>query len=161
MKRLAQIIVTMFTVLVLVLPAWAAWTITPSIVVKAGHYLKWKVIFTSDGNALSATDILSSTYMSSRMLRDIQGETLMSMKVSPGTGGVIPDTTINIILSDDESDALYTETGISKDAISWHDLSDDINMYPPVTGSLYVTFNDIGGSGDQVTLYFITWVEEE
>lgn len=161
MKRLASIFLGIMLIALLAAPSWAAWTITPSIVTKAGHYLKWKVVLTSDNSALSATDILSSTYMSARMLRDIQGETLMTLKVSPGTGGVIPDTTINITLSDDESDALWTKTGISKDAISWHDLSADIKMYIPVTGKLYLTINDIGGSGDQVTLYFLTWVEEE
>jgi hypothetical protein len=83
------------------------------------------------------------------------------MKVSPGTGGVIPDTTINITLSDDEQDALYTKTAISKDAISWHSLNDDIGIYIPVMGALYLTINDIGTSGDQVTLYFITWKEDD
>lgn len=158
MKRFIQTIVALFTVLLLVVPAWATWTITPSIVSQAGHYLKWKVVLTSDGSALSATDLLAQ--MSARMVRQLQGETLMSMKVSPGTGGVIPNTTINVTLSDDEQDALFTMTGASKDAISWHDLSNSINMYPPVTGLLYLTVNDVGDSGDQVTLYFIMWMEE-
>lgn len=141
--------------------AMAAWTITPAKVTKAGHYLKWSVTLTSDGAALSATDLLAHANMPSRLLRDIQGETLMLMKVSPGTGGVIPNTTINVTLSDDEEDALFTETGVSKDAISWHDLSSDIGAFPPITGKLYLTLNDIGDSGDQVTLYFITWLEED
>lgn len=135
------------------------WTITPSIVSEAGHYIKWKVVLTSNGSALSATDLIGE--MSSKMKGKVQGETLMLMKISPGTGGVIPNTTINIILSDDESDAVFTTTGVSKDAISWHDLSNDINAYIPVMGLLYLTLNDIGDSGDQVTLYFISWQEED
>ena len=92
-------------------------------------------------------------------LRLGQGETLMLMKVSPGTGSVIPNTTINITLTDNEGDAVWADTGISKDAISWHDMSEDIAAYIPVLGKLYLTLNDIGDSGDQVTLYFICWRE--
>ena len=160
-KHLTSIILGMVLVFVMATSAMAAWTVTPSKVSEAGHYIKWKVVCTSDGSAYSAADILALSDMPTRLLRKIQGETLMKMKVSPGTGGVIPDTTINIILSDDEQDALYTKTGISKDAISWHDLNDDIGIFIPVMGKLYLTFNDIGSSGDQVTLYFITWKEDD
>lgn len=150
--------ITLFSLLLFAsTQAMAGWTVTSSKVSEAGHYFKWKVVCTCDGNAYSATDLLAS--MGSRLLKKVQGETLMLLKVSPGTAGVIPDTTINIILSDEESDALWTETAISKDAISWHDLSSDINAFIPVTGKLYLTVNDIGTSGDQVTLYFITWRE--
>jgi len=148
--------------LVMFVPAKAYaddWTLTPSLVVEAGHYVKWKVVCTSNGSALSATDMIGE--MAARMVRKIQGETLMAMKISPGTGAVIPNTTINITLSDDEGDALFTTTGASKDAISWHDLSDDISIFIPVTGVLKLAVNDIGDSGDQITLYFITWREFE
>jgi hypothetical protein len=151
----------MVLVFVLATSSMATWTVTASKVSDAGHYYKWKLVCTSDGSAYSATDILTSSVMSNRVLREIQGETLMLMKVSPGTSGVIPDNTINIILSDDEQDALYTKTGISKDAISWHSINDDIGIYIPIMGKLYLTFNDIGSSGDQVTLYFITWKEDD
>ena len=155
MKRLISIILGVFLAVALAVPSQAAWTITPSKVSEAGNYIKWKVVCTSDGAAYSATDLLSLSTMPSRLLRKIQGETLMLMKVSPGTGGVIPDTTIDITLSDDEQDALFTKTTISKDAISWHDLSADIDAFIPLTGKLYLTINDIGTSGDQVILYFV------
>ena len=161
MKRLISIILGMVLVFVLATASMAAWTITPSKVSDAGHYIKWKVVCTSDGAAYSATDLLSLSTMPTRLLREIQGETLMLMKVSPGTGGVIPDTTIDITISDDEQDAVFTQTTISKDAISWHDLSSDVNAYIPIMGVLYLTINDIGTSGDQVTLYFITWKEDD
>ena len=159
MKRILSIIMGFLLVIVLTVPAWATWTITPSTVSQAGHYIKWKVVLTSDGAALSATDLIA--LMPARLKRDVQGETLMLMKVSPGTGGVIPDTTLNITLTDDEGDTIWADTGISKDAVTWHDLSADVDAYIPVLGLLYLAINDIGGSGDQVTLYFITWVEED
>ena len=155
MKKL--LFLTIALVLLLVSSAWADWTLVVSGVSEAGHYMKWKVVCTSDGGALSATNILALP--GARLLRVGQGETLMLLKVSPGTGAVIPDNTIDIILSDAEQDALWTETTISKDAISWHDMSDDIDAYIPVLGPLYLTLNDIGTAGDQVTLYFISWRE--
>lgn len=140
--------------------SWATWTLASSVVKKSGHYVKWKVLCTSDGSALSATDILTvANGMPASLRRNVQGQTLMKMKVSPGIGGVIPNATINITLTDDEDDSLWADTGISKDAISWHDMSKDINIYIPITGKLYLAINDLGDSGDQVTLYFITWYE--
>jgi len=157
MKKLF-LAVTLLGLLFVSNQAMADWTLTPSQVSEAGHYFKWKVVCTTDGDALTATDLLA--LMGTRLRGKVQGETLMLMKISPGTGGVIPDTTINVTLSDDEDDALFAVTGASKDAISWHDLSADISLFIPVTGKLAVAFNDIGTSGDQVTLYFITWIED-
>jgi len=54
---------------------------------------------------------------------------------------------------------MWSDTGISKDAITWHSLSDDINMYLPILDKFYLTVNDIGDAGDQVTLYFHCWIE--
>lgn len=155
MKKL--LFLTIAFVLMLVSTAWADWTLIVSGVSEAGHYVKWKVVCTSDGAALSAINILGLP--GAQAMRIGQGETLMLLKVSPGTGTVIPDNTINIILADAEQDALWTETTISKDAVTWHDMSDDIDAYPPILGKLYLTLNDIGTAGDQVTLYFISWRE--
>ena len=138
--------------------AVAAWTLTVSGVAEAGHYIKWKVLCTGDGGALTATDLLA--LMPTAVLNKVQGNTLMAMKVYPGTGGVIPDNTFDVTLSDDESDAIWASTAISKDAITWFDMSKDIKIYLPVTNKLYLTISDIGTSGDQVTLYFITWKED-
>jgi hypothetical protein len=152
--------ITLFSLLLFAAQASAVdWTLTPSLVSSAEHYVKWKVVCTSNAAALTATDLVP--LIPSRLLRLIQGETMMLMKVSPGTDAVIPNTTLDIILSDDEGDAIWTKTTISKDAISWHDLSEDIGAYLPLTGELYLTLNDIGDAGDQVTLYFITWREEQ
>ena len=157
MKKIILTVVLVLSLLILASPAWATWTLVVSGVTDAGHYMKWKVVCTSDGAALSATNMFGVT--GANHLRLGQGETLMLMKVSPGTGSVIPNTTINITLTDNEGDAVWADTGISKDAISWHDMSEDIAAYIPVLGKLYLTLNDIGDSGDQVTLYFISWRE--
>lgn len=135
------------------------WTLAVTRVAQARHYLKWKVVCTSDGSALSATDLVALAHTAK--INSLQGSSLMAMKVSPGTGGVIPDTTINVTLTDEEDDAVFTMTGASKDAISWHDLSTDIGMYPTVFDKLSLAINDIGASGDQVTLYFICWIEDK
>ena len=157
MKRL--LIITLLACLALPVQAFATWTLTPSVVSIAGNYMKWKVVCTSDGAGLTATNLLALDGMTDQLLREIQGETVMLLKVSPGTGGVIPDNTINITLTDGEDDALWTETTISKDAVTWHDMSDDIGAYIPIFNELNLTLNDIGTTGDQVTLYFIMWRE--
>jgi len=155
MKKLFILIVAF--ILLIASQAWADWTLIVSSVTETQHYVKWKVVCTSDGNALSATNLLALP--GARLLRIGQGEALMFLKVSPGTGAVIPNGTIDITLSDLEGDALWADTAISKDAVSWHDMSKDLPNYPPVLGKLYLTLNDIGDAGDQVTLYFISWRE--
>jgi hypothetical protein len=132
-----------------------SWTLTVSKVSKTRHYLKWKVVCTSDGSSCSATDLIA--LMPPDLAR--QEQALMKMKVVPGTAGVAPDTTIDITLTDDEGDTLWADTGISNVANSWHTLSADIGIHLPVFSKLYLAVSDIGGSGDQVTLYFISWME--
>jgi hypothetical protein len=138
--------------------ALATWTLTQSMVSRTSHYILWKVLCTSDGNSLTATDIVAE--MSDNMKRFVTNSTLMVMKISPGTDSVIPNTTIDIILSDAQGTAIFTHTTYSKDAETTGILlSEDYGAYPPVLEKLYLTLNDIGDSGDQVTLYFLCWIE--
>lgn len=154
MKRLVAL------VLIAVLfasPAMAAWTLKVSTVSYAKNYVVWKVVCTSDGNALSSTDLIGR--MTDQKLKDLViGSTAMIMTVSPGSGGVAPDTTINVTLSDGHRD-YFVDTGISNTADSFNDLSQDFNAYLPVYPLFKLALNDIGTSGDQVTLYFDCWRE--
>ena len=140
-------------------PAFGAWTLTASVEQINDNYLHWKIVCTSDGNALSATDVLTLSPVKG-FLGDLKGSSLMTMYVSPGTGAVIPNGTVDITLSNHNQRALWADTAISKDAGSWHKLWDDIGIFPPVSDKLYLTVNDIGDAGDQVTLEFLSWVEK-
>jgi len=133
-----------------------AWDLVVTREYKTNHYMKWKVVCTSDGAALTATDLVA---LMPEQLKN-QPQLLMLMKVSPGTGGVVPDNTFTITLTDEEGDELWSKAAISNVAVSWHSMSEDIGAYIPLFSELNLAFDDIGTSGDQVTLYFISWLEE-
>jgi hypothetical protein len=136
----------------------AAWTLTPSSVSRAGHYMLWKVVCTSNGSALTATDLVA--LMPEQLKRQAQGSTQMVMKVSPGTVAVAPDTTIDVTLSDAQGTAIFVHTGYSNTAdTTGISLAEDYGAYPTIYGAFYLTLNDIGTAGDQVTLYFEAWIE--
>ena len=132
------------------------WTVTVTREHKTFHYLKWKVVLTSDGGALAATDLVA---LMPEQLKN-QNQLLMLLKVSPGTGGVLPDNTFTITFTDEEGDAIWTKAAISNVAVSWHSMSEDIGAYIPLFDKLYLAIDDIGTAGDQITLYFISWLEE-
>lgn len=154
-----KFIAALAVILVLVLTGqvWASWKLTPSIVSKTSHYLLWKVVCVSDGNALTATDLVA--LMSDRMKWLVMGSTQMVMTVSPGTAGVIPNTTIDVTLSNEQGIVIFTHATISKDADTHISLAEDYTQYPTVLGKYYLTLNDIGDAADQVTLYFFCWIE--
>ena len=155
MKRIFLIV---FALLMMACNAWADWTLTPALVSKAGHYMQWKVVCTSDGNSLSATDIVA--LMPENLKRIVQGASLMVMTVSPGTGSVAPDTTIDVTLSNAQGIAVFVHTGYSNTAdTTGISLAEDFNQYLTVFGLFYLALNNIGTAGDQVTLYFDCWIE--
>lgn len=138
--------------------AFATWTLTPAKVARHGHYLTWKVKCTSDGSSLAATDIVALMPDDLKILA--QGSSMMILKVSPGLTTVAPDTTIDVTLSDEQGTAIFVHTGYSNTAdTTGISLAEDYNQYPPVHDKLYLTLNDIGTAGDQVTLYFECWLE--
>ena len=77
MKRIFLIV---FALLMMACNAWADWTLTPALVSKAGHYMQWKVVCTSNGSALTATDLVA--LMPEKLKQEVQGATLMVMTVS-------------------------------------------------------------------------------
>jgi len=138
--------------------AFATWTLTPSLVGKAGHYLTWKVVCTSDGSSLAATNLVAS--MDANLKKLVQGSTMMIMKVSPGLTTVAPDTTIDVTFSDSQGTAIFVHTGYSNVAdTTGISLAEDFNQYFTVHDKFYLTLSDIGTTGDQVTLYFECWIE--
>jgi hypothetical protein len=157
MKRLV-LAMAMFFILLTASASWAAWTLTPSKVARNGHYLTWKVVCTSDGGVLSATDLIP--LMDSDLKSLVIGSAMMIMKVSPGLTTVAPDTTIDVTLSDAQGTAIFVHTGYSNTAdTTGISLAEDYNQYLPVHDKIFLTLNDIGTAGDQITLYFECWIE--
>jgi hypothetical protein len=142
------------------IPAQATdWTITPSVLDVKGHYVYLKILCTSNGSSLSATDIVPLMSLEDRKWVE-KGMTAMVMNVDPGTGGVAPDATINVTFTDIAGIAVYAVTTLSNvtDTVG-KDLSEDLSQFPVITSKFYLTLNDIGDSGDQVTLLLLCWVE--
>lgn len=157
MKR---ILLAFGIVLLLATQSFAAWTLTPSWVSKYGHYVQWKVICTSDGDALAKTDLVA--LMPAGLKAVAQGSTMMILKVSPGLTTVAPDNTFTVTLSDAQGAAVFTQTAVSNTAdTTGLSLAKDFNQYPTVSSAFYLTLTDIGTAGDQVTLYFECWVEDK
>jgi hypothetical protein len=134
------------------------WTLTPEMVGKVGRAFKWKILCTSDGSALSSTDIMpliSDVDLKSH----IRASMMMTLAIKPGVAAVAPDNTIDVTLANDESVTIFSQTGISYNAnTAGLDLSKDYGQFPVVYDKLYLALNDIGASGDQVTLLFENWI---
>lgn len=143
--------------------ASAAWSIVVSKPVFKGSFSWFKATCTGDGTALTATNILSTTYgMSTAHIKTLRdGHSLKLLWVNPGTGGTQPSGTINVTLTNEfasDTAELWSETGISNTTNTWYPLWEDIGDYPPILGKINLAINDIG-SGKVVVLYFITGKE--
>lgn len=156
MKKLILILTLM---LFLPVHAFAAWTVTTTLGEEHGGYFWATVECTSDGSALSATSILESAssgfYTKGRSIKMLHGAQARIMFVSPGTGGVAPGATIDITLTNENDSELWADTGISYTTDTSHQLWADTGDLLPIVGDLLVAVNDIGDSGDQVTLYIL------
>ena len=158
MKRILTFLTILSCMVFMASSAFAAWTITISSVRKSDNYVWFDALCTSDGSALTAVDILSSTYMG--YAKDVQGSTLMLLYVSPGTVGVAPDNTFDVTLTDDLGATIWADTAISNVTGSWHKMYEDLGPFPPILDELNLAISDIGTSGDRVTLRFILWAEK-
>ena len=153
-----------------------AWTLTAAVTYRKGNYVKFKIVCTSDGAAMAATDLLAlspggtgsivkSTTQTGRTMRDeVEGVTLMILKCVPAAApaAAVPEAAWDFTLYDEESHAIYTSTDNALDANSWHDMNTDISAYPPLLDKLYLAFPTAADwdTGNIVDFYFIGWREE-
>jgi hypothetical protein len=160
MKAIRVFILAAILLLMASASCFAAWTLTPSKVDRDGHYLTWKVLCTSDGSSLAATDLVA--LMPIGLANLARGATMMIMTVAPGADAVAPDTTIDVTLSDAQGIPIFVHAAYSNTAnTTGISLSEDFNQYPAIHSKLYLILNDIGTAGDQVTLYFECWTEDK
>jgi len=160
LKKISLIFAILFF---MALPVHAAWDIDTEVSATSAHWIKFKVVCTSDGDALTATDLVAE-FEEQISKKYVQGLSAIWLRVVPGTEDVIPNTTINITLTDEEEETLWSETSISKDGSTEHLLytsenGDSIGMWPPILDKFYLAINDIGDEDDQVTLIFHCWFE--
>lgn len=171
-KTIIGIFVIVFAMIIFCPRSNAAWTLRSYQEGLADNYLMWKVVCTSDGAALSGTttvDLMGNSLQNSgatptavnpKLKSLVQGSSMMMIIVEPGTGSVIPDTTLTITLKNELGFTMWSQSGVTYGAMSSYRLDGTINIYLPVTQQLRLTMNDIGGSGDMVTLHFICWKKD-
>lgn len=147
------------------------WTIT---ITKVAHYkykrtsspwFTWQAECTSDGTALSATNlfILAKAQLSEADFNLFRMACITDMDVRPGTGSTLPNTTINITLSDAIHGTRYSHTAIDQTQDTNQNPVEDTGQCLDVTSSFSLALNDIGDAGDKVTLVFtgwVTWIED-
>ena len=149
----------LFVVLSLPVYALAAWTIDVSLADVKGNYVVYKVECTSDGNALTATNLVALMNQDEWVYVQ-RGAALLFMNTVPGTGGTAPNATIDVTLTDIASQAVFAITAISNVAnTAGTELYSVTGTYPVITTAFYLTLNDIGDAADSVTFYIYCWVE--
>ena len=146
------------------------WTsVTAAITYMRGNYIKVKISCVSDGNALLATDLMaldpggtgsivkSSTQSGWKLRHYLEGVTFMAVKADPGVVGA----TFDFDFLDGDSDAIYSTDDASNTAISWHDMSTDIGLYPPLFKSLYLQCPTTGDwtNTNTIDFHLIGWRE--
>lgn len=169
-----KIILFIAMILLVASTAQAAWTLkVKDLGYKMdNHIYSFEILCTSDGSAMSATDLLGISVagvpnvdgMTYEIRKKIMQCMLMVMTVDPGTGGVAPDTTIDITLGELSGKPQYSHATFPATfdvASSYGKLYEDFGQYIPVGATLYATISDIGTAGDQVTLRFDGWVEDK
>ena len=158
---LSVLIAAIVIILVWPMPAFAVWGIgqvNPGTGIVKGNYAAFGMRFTSDGNALSATDIIARI-ANTTLKGKVQGGTFYKMGIDPGEGGVIPNAAFDITITNYWGMSIYTGTSLSYTADSWPDMVTPMGVYPPVLNEFNIAISDIGDAGDQVTLYFYFWIE--
>ena len=149
----------LFVVLSLPTYALAAWTIDVSLADVKGNYVVYKVECISDGDALTATDLVVLMNQDERVYVQ-RGAALLFMNTTPGTGGAAPNATIDVTFTDIASQAVFAVTALSNVAnTAGTKLYTVTGTYPIITSVFYLALNDIGDAADSVTFYIYCWVE--
>lgn len=156
MRKIISLIT--LVILLIAVPTYAAWTITVSVSDVKGPYVIYKLLCTSDGNALSATDFVALMSDNDRQYVE-RGASMLTMSVYPGDGDVAPDADFDITFTDIEGVTIFSETGFPYDEdLPGVPLWWDWWSYPIITTQSYLALSDIGTSGDQVTLYLMCYI---
>lgn len=161
-----KFLITLFVFVVLtvltVSISFAAWKIVPSAVGHTSdrHMFRWKITCTSDGSALTATDLLA-LMLRSPLRIEVQRSVLMIMDIDPGDDSVAPNDPFTVSIYNAEGMLVFaTTTGDAESTITGIDMSEDWNQYIPVHERLYLGITDIGSDGDKVIIYIEGWIPE-
>jgi hypothetical protein len=156
-----KILIAIGIILIWTSTSFAAWTIDNiGQVSYKGHMLIWKVDLTSDGSALSATDLYETRYMPSALKELVNKSLFMYMDVYVNSA---PDAGYAITIADylnAKSLTKYSST-MSTYATSTfgHDLAEDSGYPFQCAEKFLISSEDIGSAGDSITLFFHCWIE--
>lgn len=150
----------MFGILLMASPSFAAWTISSTLAYSRTHEVCVQVTFVGDGSALTAKDILDKvrdSLSATDYNRFING-IFTAIDVVPSTTSA-PDNTFTLTITDALGVTKFSKGTIAADSNTTVDMSEDA-LYPFVCPSQFkVAFDDIGTSGDTITLQIHCWIE--
>ena len=143
--------------------AYAAPTVSVTVADVKGQNVVFKVLYTSDGTDAAAVDICANMdYEASKWLKS--GPSMVYYTVDPGLASVAPNGAFDIIISDITGVTIYStaNNAIEHNADSGPaSFFDNLSGFPlMMTTKTYLTVEDLGDAGDQVTFYIYTAIRD-
>jgi len=154
-------IILIFCVLMWAGVAMATPTVKTTVLDVKGKQAWLKILYTSDGTDAAAVDIVAYADTAAKQIIE-KGFICEILSTDPGTGGVAPNGATDVIFTDIAGFAVKTTTG---NAISHTAKTTGIEMWtdykqlPAISSKWYITVEDLGDSGDQMTYVLYGWVE--
>ena len=143
-----KLLLSILLSLLLVVPSYAAWTITADIVDSSdlGNGSKMyvvKISATSDNNDVAEFNL--SSYLDSTDMGRVRGSSFIAVETDPGTA---PDAVYPLAFNSQWGANILDLAGLSTTATEINDAATDLGFYFPIFGDLAI---DIGDNNNQWT----------
>lgn len=161
--KINKILIAFILCLIWAVNIFATPTVKTTVLDVKGKQVWLKILYTSDGTDAAAVDIVAGADTAAKQIIE-KGFTCEILSTDPGTAGVAPNGATDVIFTDIGGFAVKTTTG---DAISHTAKTTGITMWsdyghmPAISSKWYITVEDLGDDGDQMTYVLFGWVENK